>query len=47
MTEKKKTNVDLPTDLKKKLKMLAIEEDTTMNSLIIGMIQEGFSKREV
>ena len=46
MTKKEQTNIELPTSLKKKLKMRAITENKTMTALIIEMLEEGMEKRE-
>ena len=45
MSEISKTTINLPKDLKKELKKMAIDEDTSMSALIIKMIEEGMNKR--
>ena len=41
-----KTTINLPKDLKKELKKIAIDEETSLSGLIIKMIEEGMSKRD-
>lgn len=45
MSDISKTTINLPTDLKKELKKIAIDEDTSLSSLIVKMIEEGYEKR--
>ncbi len=45
MSDISKTTINLPTDLKKELKKLAIDEDTSLSGLIIKMIEEGLISR--
>ena len=45
MSDISKTTINLPVDLKKELKKLAIDEDTSLSGLIIKMIEEGYEKR--
>ncbi|MBQ2665518.1 Met repressor [Methanobrevibacter sp.] len=45
MSDKSKTTINLPVDLKKELKKLAIDEDTSLSGLIIKMIEEGLVNR--
>ena len=45
MSDVSKTTINLPSDLKKELKKMAIDEDTSLSGLIIKMIEEGYEKR--
>ena len=45
MSEISKTTINLPKDLKKELKKIAIDEDTSLSGLIITMIEEGMKSR--
>ena len=45
MSDISKTTINLPTDLKKELKKIAIDEDTSLSGLILKMIEEGYAKR--
>lgn len=45
MSEISKTTINLPKELKKELKKIAIDEDTSLSGLIIKMIEEGMQKR--
>ena len=45
MTDVSKTTINLPSDLKKELKKMAIDEDTSLSGLIIKMIEEGYEAR--
>lgn len=45
MSDISKTTINLPVDLKKELKKLAIDEDTSLSGLIIKMVEEGYEKR--
>ena len=40
MSDTSKTTVNIPTDLKKELKKIAIDEDTSLSGLILKMINE-------
>ena len=46
MSDISKTTINLPVDLKKELKKIAIDEDTSLSGLIIKMIEEGMKKIE-
>ena len=46
MSDISKTTINLPVDLKKELKKIAIDEDTSLSGLIILMINEGLEKRK-
>ena len=45
MSDISKTTINLPVDLKKELKKIAIDEDTSLSGLIIKMIEEGMESR--
>lgn len=45
MSDISKTTINLPKDLKKELKKMAIDEDTSLSGLIIKMIEEGMANR--
>lgn len=45
MSDISKTTINLPKDLKKKLKKIAIDEETSLSGLIIKMIEEGMKNR--
>ena len=45
MSEISKTTINLPKDLKKELKKIAIDEDTSLSGLILKMIEEGMNTR--
>ena len=45
MSDISKTTINLPKDLKKELKKIAIDEDTSLSGLIIKMIEEGMKNR--
>lgn len=45
MSDISKTTINLPKDLKKELKKIAIDEDTSLSGLIINMIEEGMKNR--
>ena len=45
MSDISKTTINLPVELKKELKKIAIDEDTSLSGLIIKMIEEGMEKR--
>ena len=45
MSDISKTTINLPIDLKKELKKIAIDEDTSLSGLIIKMIEEGMESR--
>ena len=46
MSDISKTTINLPVDLKKELKKMAIDEDTSLSGLIIKMIEEGMKNRK-
>lgn len=46
MSDVSKTTINLPVDLKKELKKIAIDEDTSLSGLIIKMIDEGMKQRK-
>ncbi|MEE1129254.1 MAG: Met repressor [Methanobrevibacter sp.] len=45
MSDISKTTINLPVDLKKELKKIAIDEDTSLSGLILKMIEEGMNSR--
>ena len=45
MSDVSKTTINLPVDLKKELKKIAIDEETSLSGLIIKMIEEGMQNR--
>ena len=45
MSDISKTTINLPKDLKKELKKMAIDEDTSLSGLILKMIEEGLANR--
>ena len=45
MSDVSKTTINLPVDMKKELKKIAIDEDTSLSGLLIKMINEGYEKR--
>lgn len=45
MSDISKTTINLPKDLKKELKKIAIDEDTSLSGLILKMIEEGLVNR--
>ena len=45
MSDISKTTINLPSDLKKELKKMAIDEDTSLSGLILKMINEGYEAR--
>ena len=45
MSDISKTTINLPVDLKKELKKIAIDEDTSLSGLIVKMIEEGMQNR--
>ena len=45
MSDISKTTINLPVELKKELKKMAIDEETSLSGLIIEMIEEGYEKR--
>jgi metal-responsive CopG/Arc/MetJ family transcriptional regulator len=45
MSDISKTTINLPVELKKELKKLAIDEDTSLSGLILKMINEGLESR--
>ena len=46
MSDISKTTINLPIDLKKELKKIAIDEDTSLSGLILKMIEEGMDNRK-
>ena len=46
MSNTSKTTVNIPNDLKKELKKIAIDEDTSLSGLILKMINESVEKRK-
>ena len=46
MSDISKTTINLPVDLKKELKKIAIDEDTSLSGLILKMIEEGMDNRK-
>ncbi len=46
MSDISKTTITLQVDLKKELKKIAIDEDTSLSGLIIKMINEGLENRK-
>ena len=45
MSNLSKTTINLDSDFKKELKILAIKEDISLSGLIIKMINEGYKRR--
>ena len=45
MSDISKTTINLPKDLKKELKKIAIDEENYLSGLIIKLIEEGMKKR--
>ena len=45
MSDVSKTTINLPVELKKELKKIAIDEDTSLSGLLLKMINEGYEKR--
>lgn len=46
MTETSKTTIIMPVELKKDLKKIAIDEDTSLSGLILKMINEAVEARQ-
>ena len=46
MSDVSKTTINLPSDLKKELKIMDIREDTSLSGLILKMINEGYEARK-
>lgn len=46
MSETSKTTINMPMDLKKELKKIAIDEDTSLSGLILKMIEENIEARK-
>lgn len=46
MSETSKTTINIPVDLKKKLKKIAIDEDTSLSGLLLKMITESVELRD-
>ena len=47
MTNTSKTTINLPKDMKKELKKIAIDEDTSLSGLILKMIEEALENRKI
>lgn len=47
MSDVSRTTINLPVDLKKELKKVAIDEDVTLSGLILKMINEGMESRKI
>ena len=45
MANVSKTTINLPVEMKKELKKIAIDEDTSLSGLLLKMINEGYEKR--
>ena len=45
MSDVSKTTINLPVDMKKELKKIAIDEDMSLSGLLIKMINEGYERR--
>ena len=45
MSNISKTTINLPVEMKKELKKMAIDEDVSLSGLLIKMIEEGYEKR--
>ena len=45
MSDISKTTINLPSNIKKELKIMAIREDTSLSGLLLKMINEGYEKR--
>lgn len=46
MSETSKTTINIPVELKKELKKIAIDEDTSLSGLILKMINESIEARK-
>lgn len=46
MSETSKTTINMPIELKKELKKIAIDEDTSLSGLILKMINESVEARK-
>ena len=46
MTNTSKTTINIPIDMKKELKKIAIDEDTSLSGLILKMIEEDLKNRK-
>ena len=46
MTNTSKTTINIPKDIKKELKRIAIDEDTSLSGLILKMIEEDLKNRK-
>lgn len=46
MSDVSRKTINLPVDLKKELKKVAIDEDVTLSGLILKMINEGMESRK-
>jgi len=45
MSDISKTTINLPSELKKELKKIAIDEDMSLSGLLLKMIEEGYDRR--
>ena len=46
MSDVRRTTINIPVELKKELKKIAIDEDTSLSGLILKMIDEGMKSRK-
>ena len=46
MSETSKTTINIPKDMKKELKKIAIDEDTSLSGLMLKMIEEDLKNRK-
>ena len=46
MSDISKTTINIPKDMKKELKKVAIDEDTSLSGLILKMIEEDLKNRK-
>lgn len=46
MSDISKTTINIPKDMKKELKKIAIDEDTSLSGLILKMIEEDLKNRK-
>lgn len=47
MSDTSKTIINIPKDMKKELKKIAIDEDTSLSGLILKMIEEALENRKI
>ena len=47
MSDISKTTINIPKDMKKELKKIAIDEDTSLSGLILKMIEEDLKNRKL